>query len=111
MPEEYPWSSYHANALGKADHLVVVHDIYQALGTDVEERYKNYRTLFQHHIDEKELDEIRKAVDKAWVLGNDKFRTQIESLTKRQAAPKAKGGDRKPLNYRESSNINRVCHH
>ena len=82
----------------------MAHHIYQTLGKDGEVRCKRYRMLLKHHIDEKELDEIRKVTNKAWMLGNDKFRTQIESLTKRQAAPKAKGGDRKSLNYRESSN-------
>ena len=108
QPEEYPWSSYHANALGKEDSLLVRHEVYQAFGKDVEERCSHYRALFKYHINEKQLDEIRQATNKAWVLGNDKFRSQIERLTKRQATPKPKGGDRKSTGYRQKMNINRV---
>ncbi len=107
-PEEYPWSSYQANALGTDNKLLVPHLVYQALGSDEGERYNNYRALFKHHINENELNEIRDATNKSWVLGNDKFRAQIEALTNRQAIPKPKGGERKSLNYREKLNINRV---
>jgi len=107
QPEDYPWSSYHSNALGKDDKLLMTHNVYQALGKDHEERCNNYRELFKHHASEKELDDIREATNKAWVLGNDKFRGQIEKLTERQAGPKSKGGDRKSTNYKENLNINR----
>ncbi|WP_198942602.1 hypothetical protein [Methyloprofundus sedimenti] len=80
QPEDYPWSSYNANALGKKDKLLVAHNAYLALGKDHEERYTHYRALFKHHLSEQELDEIRDATNKAWVLGNDKFREQIEKF-------------------------------
>lgn len=108
LQEDYPWSSYQANALGKDDNLLVPHEVYQTLGKNELERYNNYRALFKHHIDESELNEIRDATNKSWVLGNDKFRAEIENLTNRQTTPKPKGGDRKSTNYREKLNINRV---
>jgi putative transposase len=108
FPEDYPWSSYHANALGKEDGFLVAHNVYQALGKNHKARCNNYRALFKHHISEAELDDIRETTNKAWVLGNDKFREQIEKLTKRQAAPKSKGGDRKSTNYRKNLNTIRV---
>jgi len=74
QPEDYPWSSYHANALGNSDKLLVAHNVYLALGKGHEERCNNYRGLFKHCVSEKELDDIREATNKAWVLGNDKFR-------------------------------------
>jgi REP-associated tyrosine transposase len=107
-PEEYPWSSYRANALGEDNKLLVPHLTYQALGRDEAERYNNYRALFKHHINENALNEIREATNKSWVLGNDKFRAQIEILTNRQTTPKPKGGDRRSRNYREKLNIDRV---
>ncbi len=64
--------------------------------------------MFKHQINENVLNEIRDATNKSWVLGNDKFRAQIEALTNRQAIPKPKGGDRKSLKYREKLYINRV---
>lgn len=107
-PEAYPWSSYHANALGKEDKLLVAHPVYFALGKNEEERQQNYRALFKHPMNEKELTEIREATNKAWVLGSERFKTQIEQLTKRQATPKARGGDRKSNDYYEKKDINRV---
>ena len=107
-PEAYPWSSYQANALGKEDKLLVPHVVYQALGKGKAECCNNYRALFKYCIDKNQLNEIRNATNKSWVLGNDKFRAQIEALTNRQTTPKLKGGDRKSSNYREKLNINRV---
>jgi len=106
QPEDYPWSSYHANALGNDDKLLVAHNVYLALGKDHEERCNNYRALFKYCVSEKELGDIRDATNKAWVLGNDKFREQIEKLTERQLCPKSKGGDRKSIKYKENLNIN-----
>lgn len=108
QPEDYPWSSYHGNAWGHEDRLLRKHEVYNALGSNDEERRLHYRALFSHHASEKELNEIRDATNKAWVLGNDRFRAQIEQLTKRQASPKPKGGDRKSARYREMLGINRV---
>lgn len=45
----------------------------------------------------------------ARLLGNDRFREEIETLIKRQTAPKQRGGDRKSLKYRAQSNFNRIC--
>jgi len=107
FPEEYPWSSYHGNALGKEDILLTGHSVYQALGKGTLERCKNYKALFEYQIGEKIIDEIREATNKAWVLGNDKFKEQIELLANRQCSPKPKGGDRRSKGYRERIN-NRV---
>lgn len=53
------------------------------------------------------LGVTRKSSNKAWVLGDDRFRAKIEKLAHRQAAPKARGGDRKSEKYQGSA-INRV---
>lgn len=42
----YRWSSYKANALGRADELLTPHDTYLRLGTDDEARRGAYRGLF-----------------------------------------------------------------
>jgi putative transposase len=55
--------------------------------------------------------EIREATNKSWVLGNDRFKQQIEEMTARQASPKARGGDRRSKEYRNERDdywINRV---
>ena len=45
-PGEYPWSSFHANALGRNDPLLRPHAHYCALGRDAESRQAAYRALF-----------------------------------------------------------------
>jgi len=98
-PSEYPWSSYRYNALGKEDPLITPHLLYKRLGKSVDERKKSYRQLFRTRIADMTLEEIRQATNKAWVLGNDRFKKKVEKLTARQTMPKARGGDRKSSDY------------
>ncbi len=107
-PRDYPWSSYHYNALGEENELIVAHPLYENLGSTEETRQAAYRALFKRHIAERTLEELREATNKAWVLGNDRFRRKIERKLERQVAPKPRGGDRKSKAYRESKGINRV---
>lgn len=100
-PAEYPWSSYRANALGIPDLLLTPHPLYLALGTTEEARQSAYRALFEAHMDQKTMDEVRTAANKAWVLGSKHFKTKIATQLNRRAAPLAKGGDRKSAQYRQ----------
>jgi putative transposase len=45
-PDVYRWSSYKANAAGRADALVTPHETYMRLGADDETRRAGYRALF-----------------------------------------------------------------
>jgi len=78
-----------------------------ALGVNQEKHCEVYRGLFSSHIETSELDEIRAATNKSWVLGTSRFKDKIEELTARQVKPKARGDDRKSKKYNESK-INRV---
>jgi len=104
-PSDYQWSSYACNAEGKVDPLISPHKMYLKLGKDHDARQNNYRELFDTHIKTGELNEIRYATNKAWVLGTDRFKKQVETLTARQARPKPKGGDRKSKKYRECTGL------
>ncbi|GAC19579.1 transposase [Paraglaciecola arctica] len=99
-PAEYPWSSYHGNALNKDVALLSPHHCYQSLGTNKEGRKQAYKYLFKHHIPELTLQEIRDATNKAWVLGENRFKQQIEQQTGRRAVPLARGGDRKSKSFK-----------
>jgi putative transposase len=100
-PGEYPWSSYAANALGKPDSLLTPHALYQTLGNLPEQRQAAYRALFEVHIDDKALDEIRQATQKGWALGNDRFKEEMERLLKRRTRPLPRGGDHRSVAFRE----------
>ena len=94
-PKNYPWSSYHANALGKPDQLVTPHRRYKALGLDERERQKAYRGLFKQRVSKMELVTIREATNKAWVLGSDLFKQKVEKLTRRRSSPMPRGRPKK----------------
>jgi len=103
-PSEYPWSSYHCNALGQPNEMVVPHIEYQRLDKTDETRQAAYRQLFKHRIADDSLEEIREATNKAWVLGNDRFKRRIQKQLERRVEPNVKGGDRKSEKFK----INRV---
>ena len=103
-PSEYPWSSYHYNAMGQPDELITPHIEYQRLDKTDETRQAAYRQLFKHRIPENSIEEIRDAANKAWVLGSDRLKKRIQKQLERRVEPNAKGGDRKSEKFR----LNRV---
>jgi len=46
------------------------------------------------------LTRIRDATNKAWVLGDEEFCQEIETILNRRALPRARGGDRRSAAYR-----------
>lgn len=99
-PAEYPWSSYRGNALETNIELLTEHGCYQTPGETASKRQVAYRALFDHGIDDLTLEEIRDATNKAWVLGENRFKQQIEQQAGRRASPLPKGGDRKSKSYK-----------
>ncbi len=104
-PAEYPWSSYHYNALRKPIKLITPHPLYQGLAKTEKTRQEQYTALFEHKIPDYTLEEIRDSINKAWVLGEDRFKLQIEQKTGRRASPNTRGGDRKSEEYQATKNI------
>ena len=41
------------------------------------------------------LEEIRHSINRAWILGDERFKQQIEKQTDRRASPLARAGDRR----------------
>ena len=103
-PAEYPWSSYHKNALGKPVELITPHECYLSLAKTDKTRQKRYTALFERDIPDYTLKEIRDAVNKAWVLGDDGFKAQIEKQAGRRVSPEQRGGDRKSEKYWQGCN-------
>jgi putative transposase len=90
-PGAYPWSSYRWHGLGERDELIRDHGLYQALGSEASERQQAYRALFRSQLDGDALTQIRKAVSKELVLGNERFRQEIERVLGRRLEPKKRG--------------------
>ncbi len=79
-PEDYPWSSYRRNALGKPDRLIVPHAEYTALGRSAEQRRCAYLELFETEFDEQTLSEIRFSVNRNRPVGTDGFEEKVQML-------------------------------
>jgi putative transposase len=94
-PKNYPWSSYHHNANGKADALLTPHNLYLSLSKDEANRQAKYAALFKDRLSQLELESIRAATNKAWVLGSEKFKKRVEKLSGRRTSPKPRGRPKK----------------
>ncbi len=89
-PSEYSWSSYNCNAHGVETSLRTAHDRYLALGKG-EERLKNYRALFDAHVDGDLLKEVRSCLNRGLALGNERFTNEIEALTNKRITRRKAG--------------------
>ena len=89
-PRAYKWSSYRTNAEGLKSKLITPHEQYLSINRGDLERRKSYRALFKAHFDQAVHDEIRKATNGNYVLGNSRFQEQIaQALGRRVTRGKA----------------------
>jgi len=91
LPDDYPWSSYRANAQGKPDGLIAPHDLYKRLGRTAEARQAAYRELFRTQVSDADVEAIRDATNKSWVLGDGHFSAKVAALTERRVLPLSRG--------------------
>src|SRR5258706_3776878 len=91
-PAHFRWTSYRADALGKADTLLAPHPLYLGLGATDAARRAAYRALFRHEPDPQTVDAIRLAINQNQPLGNERFYARIERVTgqRRQARPRGR---------------------
>ena len=90
-PEEYRWSSYHTNGVGKKIDLCTPHEVYTGLGKTRPIRMEAYRELFKYQLDNEALVQVRKAVNQGMALGNDRFKQEIEQLSGRRVTTLRRG--------------------
>ena len=76
-PADYRWSSYRTNAQGESNELIKPHFMYEELGSTEALRQASYRELFRYNLESGLVDEIRKATNGNYVLGNDRFKEEI----------------------------------
>ncbi|GLQ88373.1 transposase [Dyella flagellata] len=94
-PEDYPWTSFHANALGLGDPLVHPHSAYLNLGMNAEERQAAYRELFKEALSDDQLLDIRTYLQQQRALGTNRFQVAIEAELGRVAKVRPRGRPRK----------------
>ena len=86
-PADYRWSSYRANAQGESCKVLKPHFMYEALGQTEVARQANYRELFRHDLEPGLVDEIRKATNGNFVLGDNRFKEEISKMLGRRVIP------------------------
>jgi putative transposase len=94
-PGEYPWSSYRANALGKADPLVTQHALYRALADSEEARLAAYRRLFENVLSAELLGRLRDCTNGGFVFGSPRFEQQVAAMVGRRTWRGSPGRPRK----------------
>ena len=95
-PAQYRWSSYHANAQGGESALCTAHRLYLAIAMDDATRKVAYRELFRFAIEPGLVDELRKATNGNFALGNARFIAEIEHALGRRATRGKAGRPPKP---------------
>lgn len=94
-PGAYRWSSYHRNALGQADPVIVSHGRYRALGRSEVECQEAYRGLFTVHMDNGHLMQIQGAWQTGTPLGTDRFKMRVEAMLGRKIGQTRRGRPKK----------------
>jgi len=94
-PAAYRWSSFGANACGRADDILTPHSAYRAQRPNDDACRSAYRELFRSAIPEADLCLIRDATQHAWALGSAAFLSRVDA-SGRRAARLPRGGERRP---------------
>ncbi len=100
-PGDYRWSSFCGNAGSAQEPNISPHPLYLALGGSPAARGMAYRALFDRHLDARDIRTIREATEAGVVLGNDRFKEQVEAVLNRRVVRLPHGGDRKSETFRE----------
>jgi len=90
-PRDYPWSSYRANAEGREDDLITLHEEFLRLGKTVLQRKKAYLDLFRAEVGDAEVNQIRTAWQTGTPLGNVYFKEKVERKLKLKVGQNRRG--------------------
>ena len=102
-PEQYTWSSYHHNALGKPNDLITEHQIYQQIATTELARITAYKGLFERSLPSAELKDVSISIDKSDLLGGNGFYAEVASKIGFNPIRSKHGGDRKSELFKEQN--------
>ena len=99
-PAEYRWTSYRCNAHGESRALITPHEIYRRLGLDNHARQQAYAALFEHALDQTDVEMIRTAAHFSMPTGDNRFKRQIEQALNRKVGYAHRGRPRKADNHK-----------
>ena len=92
-PGEYPWSSYRHHAMGEENRLIADHETFLRLGGNARARQDVYRAMLSQGLDPRDIRSIRESTAFSMPLGDERFRSNIESIGSRELGP---GGRARP---------------
>jgi putative transposase len=91
LPGDYPWSSFHCNALGRADGLVTPHPALEELATDDLSRRNQYLALVASGLADAELAELRLHATRQKAWGSGEFAAALEAELGRPVTIRKRG--------------------
>ncbi len=97
-PDEYLWSSYHANAHNKTKNICKPHQEYLKLGRSEKVRAKQYCRLFEQKQYQEIITEIRENTFKCLAIGDDSFKEKVQEITGRRLVSRKPG---RPLGWKK----------
>jgi putative transposase len=91
-PAHTRWTSYRANALGRADARITRHPVFLALARDAAQRCAVYRALLRAQLDAAAIDDLRLALTQNQPVGNARFLARVARAMgeRRQARPRGR---------------------
>jgi putative transposase len=90
-PGEYGWSSCRTNAHGAFDAMITPHEEYLRLGSTADSRRSAYRELLAAPLPRERRDEIDRATNGNFALGDDRFKQSVSKVLGRRAYPGVPG--------------------
>jgi putative transposase len=94
-PDDYPWSSVHANLGARTDPLVTPHPVFAALGSTADVRGAAYREWLEACINEEDTAQLRRHVQQERAWGSGRFQAMVEETLQRPAGCRPRGRPRK----------------
>ena len=93
-PEEYRWSSVHANLARCADPLVTPHRVFEDLGSNAASRGVAYGDWLAQGVGEQDLAQLRLHMQQERAWGSPGFRAKVEETLQRPVACRPRGRPR-----------------
>ena len=100
QPSQYKWSSFNVNGLGASTTLLKQHQVYVGLGDCQQTRLERYRALFPKGTVDEGVEAVRNALAKGAILGDEAFKSTVESQLELVRSRYSKGGDRRSKVFR-----------
>lgn len=90
-PRDYPWSSYRANAEGVFNPCITSHATYQSLGGTEADQRSAYRNFVASKEEEFATDNIRRATNGNYALGDETSTGELSTMLGRRVTPGKRG--------------------